>query len=184
MEQPSTVGGRRTSGSPQARLVRAVPALHIEENTTMTETSPTRSGPVSSSSYASTGSNDVTGWAGWVVFAGIMLIMLGAFQVIEGLVALFDEGYYLVAPSGLVLSVDYNTWGWVHLIIGILAIATGAGLIAGKMVARVVGIVLAVFSAILNLAFIPAYPVWSTVVIAVDVIVIYAIVVHGRELKS
>ena len=79
----------------------------------MTETSPTRSGPVSSPSYATTGSDDVSGWAGWVVFAGIMLIMLGAFQVIEGLVALFDEGYYLVAPSGLVLSVDYNTWGWV-----------------------------------------------------------------------
>jgi len=113
-----------------------------------------------------------------------MLIMLGAFQVIEVLVALFDEGYYLVAPSGLVLSVDYNTWGWVHLIIGILAIATGAGLIAGNMVARVAGIVLAVFSAILNLAFIPAYPVWSTIVVAVDVIVIYAIVVSGQELKS
>jgi hypothetical protein len=56
-------------------------------------TSPTRSGPVSSPSYATTGSNDVSGWAGWVVFAGIMLIMLGAFQAIEGLVVLFDEGY-------------------------------------------------------------------------------------------
>ena len=75
---------------------------------------------------------------GWVVFAGIVLIMLGAFQVIEGLVALFDEGYYLVAPSGLILSVDYNTWGWVHLIIGILAIVTGAGLIAGNMVAAAI----------------------------------------------
>ena len=87
-------------------------------------------------------------------------------------------------PAWSFLDVDYNTWGWVHLIIGILAIATGAGLIAGNMVARVAGIVLAVISAILNLVFIPAYPVWSTVVIAVDVIVIYAIVVHGQELKS
>jgi hypothetical protein len=104
--------------------------------------------------------------------------------MIEGLVALFDRGYYLVAPSGLVLSVDYTTWGWVHLIIGILAIVTGIGLIAGNMVARVVGIILAVLSAILNLVFIAAYPVWSTIVIAIDVIVIYAIVVHGRELKT
>src|SRR6185312_11501202 len=89
MEQPSTVGGRRTFGSPQTPAGPSGTGLHIEENTTMTETSPTRSGPVSSSSYATTGSNDVTCWAGWVVFAGIMLIMLGAFQVIEGLVALF-----------------------------------------------------------------------------------------------
>jgi hypothetical protein len=79
--------------------------------------------------------------------------------------------------------VDYNVWGWVHLILGILAVATGFGLLAGNTAARVVGIVLAVLSAILNLIFIAAYPVWSTIVIAVDIIVIYAIVVHGRELK-
>jgi hypothetical protein len=79
--------------------------------------------------------------------------------------------------------VDYNVWGWVHLILGILAVATGFGLLAGNTAARVVGIVLAVLSAILNLVFIAAYPVWSTIVIAVDIIVIYAIVVHGRELK-
>jgi hypothetical protein len=150
----------------------------------MTDTSPSRTEPVTSSSYPPDGGAVVSGWAGWVVFAGIMMIMLGAFQVIEGLVALFDQGYYLVAPSGLVLSVDYNTWGWTHLIIGVLALATGIGLIAGNMLARVVGVILAVLSAILNLVFIAAYPVWSTVVIAIDVIVIYAIVVHGRELKG
>jgi hypothetical protein len=150
----------------------------------MTDTSHSRTEPVTSSSYPPSSGADVSGWAGWVVFAGIMMIMLGAFQVIEGLVALFDQGYYLVAPSGLVLSVDYNTWGWAHLIIGVLAVATGIGLIASNMLARVVGVILAVISAILNLVFIAAYPVWSTIVIAIDVIVIYAIVVHGRELKG
>lgn len=149
----------------------------------MTDTSHTRTTTDSSPGYA-TSANDVSGWTGWVVFAGIMLIMLGAFQAIEGLVALFDRGYYLVTSSGLVVNVDYNVWGWVHLILGILAVATGFGLLAGNTAARVVGIVLAVVSAILNLAFIAAYPVWSTIVIGVDVIVIYAIVVHGRELKS
>jgi hypothetical protein len=151
----------------------------------MTDTSPTRrtTEPAPSSSYATTPATGVSGWTGWVVFAGIMLIMLGAFQVIEGLVALFEKGYYLVASSGLVLHVDYNVWGWVHLILGILAVATGFGLLAGNTAARVVGIVLAVLSAILNLIFIAAYPVWSTIVIAVDIIVIYAIVVHGGELK-
>ena len=150
----------------------------------MTDTSHSRTEPVTSSSYPPSSGADVSGWAGWVVFAGIMMIMLGVFQLIEGLVALFDQGYYLVAPSGLVLSVDYNTWGWAHLIIGVLAVATGIGLIAGNMLARVVGVILAVLSAILNLVFIAAYPVWSTIVIATDVIVIYAIVVHGRELKG
>jgi hypothetical protein len=128
--------------------------------------------------------NDVSGWTGWVIFAGIMLIMVGAFQAIQGLVGLFNRGYYLVAPSGLVLNVDYTVWGWTHLILGILAVATGLGLLAGNTAARVVGIVLAVVSAVLNLVFIAAYPIWSTIVITVDVIVICAIVVHGRELKS
>jgi hypothetical protein len=112
-----------------------------------------------------------------------MLIMLGIFQAIEGFVAIFDDGYYLVRPNGLVVNVDYTAWGWIHLIIGLIAIAVGLGLMAGNMLARIVGVIIAVISATLNVLFIGAYPVWSTIVIAVDVIVIYAIVVHGRELK-
>jgi hypothetical protein len=113
-----------------------------------------------------------------------MMILLGAFQVIEGLVALFNRGYYLVTESGLVLNINYNAWGWFHLILGVIAVAVGFGLLVGNPVARVVGVILAVLSAIVNLAFIAAYPVWSTIVIAVDIIVIYAIVVHGRELRT
>jgi uncharacterized membrane protein len=127
---------------------------------------------------------DRTAWAGWVVFAGVMLVMLGAFQIIEGLVALFKDGFYLVGQKGLVVNVNYTTWGWVHTIIGVIAVLAGLGLLAGNMLARVVGVGIALLSAIVNLAFISAYPVWSTIMIAVDVIVIYAIIVHGRELKS
>ena len=79
---------------------------------------------------------------------------------------------------------DYTAWGWIHLIVGLIAIAVGIGLMTGNMAARIVGVIIAVISAILNLLFVGAYPVWSTIVIAVDVIVIYAIVVHGRELKA
>jgi hypothetical protein len=113
-----------------------------------------------------------------------MMILLGAFQIIEGLVALFHQGFYLVGPQGLVVDVNYNTYGWVHTIIGVVAILTGVGLLAGNMAARVVGIAVACLSALVNLAFISAYPVWSTIMIALDVIVIYAIIVHGRELKA
>jgi hypothetical protein len=125
-----------------------------------------------------------TGWAGWVVFGGVMLIMMGAFQITTGLVALFDDGFYAVRSDGLVVNVDYNTWGWIHIIIGLVGILVGVGLMAGNMAARIAGVVIAFLSALVNLAFTSAYPVWSVMVIVLDVIVIYAIIVHGRELKS
>lgn len=122
-----------------------------------------------------------TGWVGWVYFAGIMMIMLGLFHAISGLVAIFDDGYYLVTDSGLVVSVDYTAWGFGHLILGAIAIAAGYAAMSGKTWGRTVGIILAVVSAVWNMAFVAAYPVWSIVIIAVDVIVIYALAVHGRE---
>src|SRR4051794_10654312 len=106
----------------------------------MTDTSRTRSDGTSAdytsvdyatADYASHGPGAVTGWAGWVGFAGIMLIMLGIFQAIEGFVAIFDNGYFLVRPNGLVVNVDYTAWGWLHLIIGLIAVAVGVGLMSG-----------------------------------------------------
>ncbi|PXY25929.1 hypothetical protein DI005_01170 [Prauserella sp. PE36] len=124
-----------------------------------------------------------SGWTGWIIFAGVMLLLVGFFQAIEGLVAIFDDGYYLVGADGLVVNVDYDVWGWLHLGFGVVAVLTALGLMTGNKVARIVGVILAGLSAIINLAFIAAYPVWSLVVIAVNVLVIYAIVVHGRELQ-
>jgi hypothetical protein len=142
------------------------------------------SGATSGTGPAYPSTEKISGWAGWVVFAGLMMVLVGFFHIVEGLVALFDQGYYLVGSDGLVVNVDYTAWGWVHLIIGIVAVLTGFGLIAGHMAARIVGVGLAMLSAVLNLLFLPAYPVWSTIVIAVDLIVIYAITVHGRELRT
>jgi hypothetical protein len=125
-----------------------------------------------------------TGWAGWLVFASFMMFLVGSFQAIQGLVAIFDDGYYVVRESGLVVEVDYTVWGFVHLILGILLILCGAGVLTGNVVARGVGVLLAGLSALANMAFIGAYPVWSIIVIVVDVLVIYALTVHGGELKS
>ena len=125
-----------------------------------------------------------TGWVGWVLFAGVMMVMLGTFEAIVGLVALFKDDYYLVASSRLVVSVSYTGWGWLHLILGIVAFCAGLGVIVGQTWARVIGIILATISAVVNLAFIAAYPVWSVLVIAIDVVVIYALAVHGREAKA
>ena len=150
----------------------------------MTEAYRPTTGSASTGRSATRTADEISGWVGWVVFAGLMLIMLGSFQVIQGLVAIFDRGYYLVGPEGLVVNVDYTAWGWLHVGIGVIALAAGLGLMVGNMFARVVGVIVAIVSAVVNLAFIAAYPVWSTILIAVDVIVIYAIVVHGRELRN
>jgi len=125
-----------------------------------------------------------TGWTGWVVFGGVMMIALGIFQAIEGLTALFRETYFLVPQSNLLVNVDYTAWGWTHLGIGVVALLAGLGLLAGQMWARVVGVVVAMASAVVNLAFVMANPVWAVTMIVVDLIVIYAIIVHGRELKT
>ncbi|RYP87810.1 hypothetical protein EKO23_05060 [Nocardioides guangzhouensis] len=123
-------------------------------------------------------------WVAWVNFAGVMLIMLGTLHGIQGLVALFRDEVYVVGKSGLVVNVDYTTWGWVHIIWGLFGILVGVCLLAGQMWARVVGVILAFASAIINVGFLPSYPVWSGIMIALDVVVIWAITVHGGELKE
>ncbi len=125
-----------------------------------------------------------TGWVGWIFFAAVMLMLMGGFQIIQALVALFDDGFYLTGEDGLVVNVDYNVWGWVHLLLGVLLLASGAGVMTGNLAARTVGVILAGLSALVNMAFIGAYPVWSLIIITVDVLVIYALIVHGREMRD
>ena len=124
-----------------------------------------------------------SGWTGWIVFAGVMMLMMGAFHVIQGLVALFQDTYFLVGQEGLVVQVDYTTWGWVHTILGAVVILAGIALLAGQMWARVVAIILAFGSALVNIAFLGAYPIWSITMSAIDVLVIYAVTMHGKEMK-
>jgi hypothetical protein len=124
-----------------------------------------------------------TGWVGWVYFAGAMLILLGSFNAIEGLVAIFNDHYYVPTRQGL-LVFDLTTWGWIHLLVGGLAVIAGVGLFTGAMWARVFGVILAGVNAIAQLAFLSAYPVWAVIVIALDVLVIWALIVHGAEAKS
>jgi hypothetical protein len=128
--------------------------------------------------------DEPTGWVGLVIFAGVMLVMLGGFQAMEGIVAIIRDEYYLVTRNGLVIDLDYTTWGWIHLVLGLLAAGAGIGIFAGQMWARVLGIVIAVMSALANMAFLAAYPVWATIIIAVDILVIYALAMHGREVKA
>lgn len=127
---------------------------------------------------------EVTGWTGWAIFAGVMLVMAGLFQAIEGLVALLDDEWYAVTKSGLVVSADFTAWGWTHIGLGVILMVAGASVLNGRMFGRVLGIFVAVLSAVANLAFMSAYPGWSIVIIAVDIFVIYALAVHGDELQT
>jgi hypothetical protein len=125
-----------------------------------------------------------TAWAGVVVFAATMLLMVGGLQAMEGFVAILRDEYYLVTRNGLLVTVDYTMWGWVHLVVGLLAIAAGLGIFFAMMWARVLGIVIAVVSVLINIAFLPAYPVWISILIAMDVVCIYALATHGREVAG
>ena len=127
---------------------------------------------------------EMTAWVGWIGFAGAMMMLLGAFHAIEGLVALFRDEYYLVTERGLVVNVDYTTWGWIHLIAGVVIFAAGLALFTGKVWARVVGVFVALASAIVNMGFMAAYPLWSAIMIGINILIIWALIVHGHELRE
>jgi hypothetical protein len=121
------------------------------------------------------------GWSGWVAFAAFMVMLSGFFQGFVGLTAILRDEFFIVAPNSLV-TIDVTSWGWAHLLIGIVLVLAGNAILNGKVWGRTVGVVMAVLSAVANLAFIPHYPIWSIVVIVIDVLVIYALTVHGRDL--
>lgn len=128
--------------------------------------------------------DEESGWTGWIAFAAIMLILVGMISVIEGLTAIFNPHYYIVAPSGLLVTGDLTVWGWVQFSMGVIGLLTGFGVFMGNLVARVVAAIIAGVSAIVHLAFIPAYPFWSIIIILLDIIVIYAITAHGDEFRT
>ncbi len=123
-----------------------------------------------------------TGWTGWIVFAGVILVVIGIFSAIQGLVALIGPSSYYVLTEGSLWLLDVTGWGWWNLIIGLLLVLTAIALLAGQTWARVVALILVILNAIGALLLIPAQPWWSVIVIAIDVLVIYALIVHGREL--
>jgi hypothetical protein len=127
---------------------------------------------------------DLSGWAvGFTVFAAILMIMVGVWEALQGLIAIFENEFY-VATRNYLFEFDATTWGWIHLILGVLIAFAGWGLLSGQTWARVVGITLATLSATANFLFIPYYPFWSILIIAVDIFVIWALVAHGRQFRD
>jgi hypothetical protein len=127
---------------------------------------------------------ETSGWAiGWTVYAGVMMIMLGFFHAIAGLVGVLEDELYVATPNYL-LQFDATTWGWIHLIMGIIVVLAGFALFSGAVWARTIGVLLAVLSGLANFAWLPWYPVWSIIMITAAAFVIWALTAHGRDIQQ
>jgi hypothetical protein len=131
-----------------------------------------------------TGAGEVSGWViGFTLFGAMMMILLGTFHFIAGFSAVLDDTFYAVREN-YALKVDVSTWGWIHMIGGIIVGLAGVGLMTGNLAARIVGITLALLSAVWSFASIPYYPVWSILLLALAIGVIWALAFHGSELRE
>jgi hypothetical protein len=120
---------------------------------------------------------------GVTLFGGVMLTTVAVFQILGGIGALAKDTIF-VEGVNYAYEIDLTTWGWIHLVIGVIALATGIGIVMAQTWAYMLGIMIAVLSAVANFAFIPHYPVWSIIVIAFDGLVIWALcsrIMSGNE---
>lgn len=131
-------------------------------------------------------SNQPSGMAvGFSAFAGVMLIVVGVFQAFAGLAAIIEDQIYVVGQD-YVFSFNATAWGWIHLLIGIVLVLAGFGIFSGSVWARTLGVFIAGISAIGNFVFLIGWnqPIWSILIIAIDVTIIWALTVHGRDIAQ
>lgn len=130
-----------------------------------------------------TPSKQPTGWVGWIYFAGIVLLVSAVMQGFFGIVALTNSNFYVVTAHQLAVY-NFTTWGWIHLLLAVVLVFAGFSVLSGHLFGRIVAIIAASLSLVANFIFLPAYPVWSIVVMVVDVLVLYALLVHGHEVEG
>jgi hypothetical protein len=128
--------------------------------------------------------NERSAWAvGYAVYAATMLILVGIFHFIAGLVGVVDDEFYVVTAKW-VFEFDATTWGWVHMIGGALVVLAGLSVLKGGMYGRIIGTFAAGISAIVNFAWLPYQPWWSILMIALSIAVIWALTAHGRDIAA
>jgi hypothetical protein len=138
---------------------------------------------MATTSYEQGTDNQVTGWTGWITFAGVMMVIGGGLNLFYGIVAAVNDEW-VVWTNRSSLYLDVSEWGWVHIILGAIVLLSGIGVFSGNILARTVGVIVAAISLIVNFFFIPAYPLWALTVIVIDTLVIWALTAHGREMRS
>lgn len=124
-----------------------------------------------------------TGWVGWAVFAATMMIIGGSLNAIYGMVAAVNDDWVAWSNTDVVF-LDLTTWGWIHIVVGVVVALAGFGVLSGNALARTIGVLVAGISLITNFLFIPVYPLWALTVITIDALVIWALTAHGRELRD
>jgi hypothetical protein len=123
-----------------------------------------------------------SGWAiGWTAFAGVLMVMLGIWWIVAGIVAIADDDFFVIAQEW-VFKFSTTTWGWIHLGLGIVILLSGIGLFTANVWARTVGVVLALIAGLVAFAWLPWYPVWAIIFIAAAVAVIWALTAHGHDI--
>jgi hypothetical protein len=125
-----------------------------------------------------------TAWTGWVIFAAIVMLVIGVFDIIQGIAALVKDDVFLVTSSGLLVTTNFTAWGWALLIWGIVLVIAGAALFVGKEWGRWFAIVAVVVNLIGQFAWFPAYPLWSLVAIGLGVTVLFALTARWSGAKA
>jgi hypothetical protein len=121
------------------------------------------------------------GAIGWITFAGFMMVIGGGFAMLEGLGMLIHKANFPGVDA--VLQQHSSTWGWFHLIVGAALLFSGIGIFSGNVLARTVGVIAATISALGAFTTIQLQPVWNTIIIAVDIAIIWALTAHGRGVR-
>jgi hypothetical protein len=125
-----------------------------------------------------------SGWAtGAVLFAGILMIIIGIFEAFNGLNAIFEDQFYAVTEN-YIFDIDVTAWGWIHLLLGILVIFGGYAVMAGRTWGRILALIMATLAAIANFVYIPYYPFWSILMIALAIWVIWALTARWHEVSG
>jgi hypothetical protein len=128
--------------------------------------------------------DQASGWAvGWTAFAGIMMVIGGIWWVIIGIIALVNDNFYVVTEE-YIFQFNVTTWGWIHLLLGILVTLAGIYLFTGAVWARIIGVAVAIVWMIAAFAWLPYAPVWAIALLAIAVFIIWALTVHGSDIAE
>jgi hypothetical protein len=127
---------------------------------------------------------EVSPWAvSFLILAAALMVIGGIFHFIEGLAAVINDDFFVVV-RGYAFDMDVSTWGWIHMVGGVIVTLAGIALLSGALWARIVAILVVMASAMINFLTVPYYPVWALIMLVIDGGILWALIAHGRDLSE